>query len=126
MSASGGTGSAAAVARRASSSVPDGATVEIPVAYDGPDLAEVARLTGLAEDEVVAAHTATPWRGAVGGGAPGPPSLGGRAGGRRGAPRDEAPAEEGGHRFVKGELHLSDAGSARRGATESPLASITA
>jgi KipI family sensor histidine kinase inhibitor len=53
------------------SSVPDGATVEIPVTYDGPDLAEVARLTGLDEDEVVAGHTGTPWRVAFGGFAPG-------------------------------------------------------
>lgn len=45
--------------------------VEIAVVYDGPDLAEVARLTGLAEDEVVAAHTGTPWRIAFGGFAPG-------------------------------------------------------
>jgi KipI family sensor histidine kinase inhibitor len=45
--------------------------VEITVVYDGPDLAEVARLTGLAEDEVVAAHTGTPWRIAFGGFAPG-------------------------------------------------------
>ena len=39
--------------------------------YDGPDLAEVARLTGLDESEVVAAHTGTPWRIAFGGFAPG-------------------------------------------------------
>ena len=39
--------------------------------YDGPDLAEVARLTGLGEDEVVAAHAGTPWRVAFGGFAPG-------------------------------------------------------
>ena len=45
--------------------------VEIAVVYDGPDLAEVARLTGLDEDEVVAAHTGTPWRIAFGGFAPG-------------------------------------------------------
>ena len=45
--------------------------VEIEVVYDGPDLAEVARLTGLGEDEVVAAHTGTPWRIAFGGFAPG-------------------------------------------------------
>ena len=45
--------------------------VEIQVVYDGPDLAEVARLTGLAEEEVVAAHTGTPWRIAFGGFAPG-------------------------------------------------------
>ncbi|MDZ5620789.1 allophanate hydrolase subunit 1 [Nocardioides sp. HM23] len=46
-------------------------TVEIPVTYDGPDLAEVARMTGLSEEEVVAAHTGTPWRVAFGGFAPG-------------------------------------------------------
>lgn len=46
-------------------------TVEIPVTYDGPDLAEVARLTGLSEGAVVAAHTGTPWRVAFGGFAPG-------------------------------------------------------
>jgi KipI family sensor histidine kinase inhibitor len=50
---------------------PEGETVEVPVVYDGPDLAEVARLTGLGEDEVVAAHTGTPWRIAFGGFAPG-------------------------------------------------------
>ncbi|MBV9921175.1 MAG: carboxyltransferase domain-containing protein, partial [Pseudonocardia sp.] len=49
----------------------DGATVEIPVVYDGPDLAEVAELTGLDVDEVVAAHTDTPWRVGFGGFAPG-------------------------------------------------------
>lgn len=32
-------------------------TVEIPVRYDGPDLAEVAGLTGLTVDEVIARHT---------------------------------------------------------------------
>lgn len=45
--------------------------IEIEVTYDGPDLADVARLTGLSEDEVVAAHTGTPWRVAFGGFAPG-------------------------------------------------------
>jgi KipI family sensor histidine kinase inhibitor len=45
--------------------------VEITVVYDGPDLAEVAQHTGLDEDEVVAAHTGTPWRIAFGGFAPG-------------------------------------------------------
>ena len=45
--------------------------VEIPVRYDGPDLADVARLTGLDEQEVVAAHTGRPWRVAFGGFAPG-------------------------------------------------------
>ncbi len=50
---------------------PDGPTVTVPVRYDGPDLEEVARLTGLAADEVVAAHTGTGWRVAFGGFAPG-------------------------------------------------------
>lgn len=45
--------------------------VEIPVRYDGPDLADVARLTGLTEQEVVDAHTGHPWRVAFGGFAPG-------------------------------------------------------
>jgi KipI family sensor histidine kinase inhibitor len=46
-------------------------SVEIPVVYDGPDLADVAELTGLSAEEVVAAHTGTPWRVAFGGFAPG-------------------------------------------------------
>ncbi|WP_347350980.1 allophanate hydrolase subunit 1 [Intrasporangium sp.] len=45
--------------------------VEIPVRYDGPDLAEVARLVGLTPEQVVAAHTGTPWRVGFGGFAPG-------------------------------------------------------
>lgn len=47
------------------------ATIRVPVAYDGPDLADIARLTNLTEDEVVAAHTGTPWTVAFGGFAPG-------------------------------------------------------
>jgi KipI family sensor histidine kinase inhibitor len=43
----------------------------IDVRYDGPDLEEVARLTGLDASEVVAAHTGTPWRVAFCGFAPG-------------------------------------------------------
>lgn len=46
-------------------------TIEIPVTYDGPDLDDVATLTGLTLDAVVAAHTATPWTVAFGGFAPG-------------------------------------------------------
>ena len=46
-------------------------TVEIPVTYDGPDLADVAAHTGLTVAEVVAAHQATPWRVGFGGFAPG-------------------------------------------------------
>ncbi len=45
--------------------------VEVVVRYDGPDLDEVARRTGLTNAEVVAAHTGTPWRVAFGGFAPG-------------------------------------------------------
>lgn len=46
-------------------------TIEIAVRYDGPDLADVAEQTGLTRDEVVAAHTGTPWRVGFGGFAPG-------------------------------------------------------
>lgn len=35
---------------------PEGPVVELPVRYDGPDLAEVAALTGLSADEVVRRH----------------------------------------------------------------------
>jgi KipI family sensor histidine kinase inhibitor len=48
-----------------------GDTVELDVVYDGPDLAEVAALTGLDVAQVVAAHTAGAWRVAFGGFAPG-------------------------------------------------------
>ncbi len=48
-----------------------GDVVEVPVVYDGPDLADVARLTGLPVDEVVAAHTGQEWSVAFGGFAPG-------------------------------------------------------
>jgi KipI family sensor histidine kinase inhibitor len=43
----------------------------IGVTYDGEDLDEVARLTGLTAAEVVTAHTRTPWRVAFCGFAPG-------------------------------------------------------
>ncbi len=46
-------------------------TVLIPVRYDGPDLAEVARRTGLAPHQVVARHTAGHYRVAFCGFAPG-------------------------------------------------------
>lgn len=48
-----------------------GRLVTIGVHYDGPDLADVARLTGLDEGTVVAAHTGTEWTVAFGGFAPG-------------------------------------------------------
>jgi KipI family sensor histidine kinase inhibitor len=47
------------------------ADIEIGVVYDGADLDEVVRLTGLTADEVIAAHTGTPWRVGFGGFAPG-------------------------------------------------------
>jgi allophanate hydrolase subunit 1 len=53
------------------SCVDAGTVVEIPVTYDGADLAEVAELTGLTTAGVVAAHTGTPWTVAFGGFAPG-------------------------------------------------------
>ena len=70
--------------------------VTIDVVYDGEDLAEVAELTGLGIDGVIAAHTGTPWRVAFTGFAPG---FGYLTGGdarlrvpRRGTPRAQVPA----------------------------------
>lgn len=51
--------------------VADAEEVEVEVVYDGPDLEEVASITGLSREEVVAAHTGTPWRVGFGGFAPG-------------------------------------------------------
>jgi KipI family sensor histidine kinase inhibitor len=48
-----------------------GREVTIEVAYDGEDLAEVGRLTGLGPDGVVSAHTGQIWTAAFGGFAPG-------------------------------------------------------
>ncbi len=48
-----------------------GDVVEVPVAYDGEDLDEVAGLTGLTTDEVVAAHTGQTWQVGFAGFAPG-------------------------------------------------------
>ena len=74
----------------------DGTEVEIPVAYDGADLDDVARLTGLTPAGVVEAHTGTPWTVAFGGFAPGFSYL---VGGdprlqvpRRDSPRNRVPA----------------------------------
>ncbi|MEH3034654.1 MAG: 5-oxoprolinase subunit PxpB [Aeromicrobium erythreum] len=73
-----------------------GPLVEVPVVYDGPDLDEVARLTGLAVDEVVAAHTGRKWSVAFGGFAPGFAYLVGGdeqlAVPRRATPRTSVPA----------------------------------
>ncbi|MGV0836168.1 5-oxoprolinase subunit B family protein [Mycolicibacterium thermoresistibile] len=54
-----------------------GVDVVIDVSYDGVDLPEVARLTGLAPDQVIAAHTGRPWRVGFSGFAPGFAYLGG-------------------------------------------------
>jgi KipI family sensor histidine kinase inhibitor len=48
-----------------------GEAVELPVRYDGPDLAEVAALTGLDEAEVVMLHASTEFTVAFTGFAPG-------------------------------------------------------
>jgi KipI family sensor histidine kinase inhibitor len=73
-----------------------GEVVEVDVRYDGADLDEVARLTGLTSGEVVAAHVGTPWTVAFGGFAPGFSYL---VGGdprlqvpRRDSPRTRVPA----------------------------------
>lgn len=50
---------------------PDAGRLEVPVTYDGEDLAEVGRLTGLGERGVVEAHTAQEWTVAFCGFAPG-------------------------------------------------------
>jgi KipI family sensor histidine kinase inhibitor len=70
--------------------------VVIGVRYDGTDLDEVSRLTGLSPAEVVLAHTGMPWRVAFGGFVPG---FGYLVGGdprlqvpRRGSPRATVPA----------------------------------
>jgi KipI family sensor histidine kinase inhibitor len=55
----------------ATAPIDERADVQIDVVYDGADLEEVARLTGLTPDEVVAAHTAAPLRVGFGGFAPG-------------------------------------------------------
>lgn len=55
----------------ATDSAPLGDPVRIEVVYDGDDLAEVGRLTGLDPDGVIAAHTGQLWTAAFGGFAPG-------------------------------------------------------
>ena len=50
---------------------PDPPIVELPIAYDGPDLADLAAALDIAPDELVAQHTATVWTVAFTGFAPG-------------------------------------------------------
>ncbi|HET6861194.1 MAG TPA: carboxyltransferase domain-containing protein, partial [Streptomyces sp.] len=91
-----GGGLSAPVRAGADVSAATGEVVEIVVHYDGEDLHEVARHTGLSPDEVVAAHTGSTWTAAFGGFAPGFAYL---AGGdprlevpRRGEPRTRVPS----------------------------------
>ena len=53
------------------SPAPPGACVEIAVTYDGPDLAEIAQLTGLSPEEVVERHRAASYHVGFVGFAPG-------------------------------------------------------
>jgi KipI family sensor histidine kinase inhibitor len=84
---------------------PDAALVELPVRYDGPDLAEVASLTGLTEAEVVRRHAAATYTVAFGGFVPGFAYLSGLDPAlhvpRRSSPRERVPA---GSVAVAGEL----------------------
>lgn len=74
----------------------DAEPVEIPVAYDGEDLAEVAAATGLSADEVVSVHTGPEYTVAFTGFAPGFGYLTGLdprlALPRRSSPRTRVPA----------------------------------
>ncbi|MCS7054860.1 MAG: 5-oxoprolinase subunit PxpB [Thermoflexales bacterium] len=59
--------------------VPAGRQVVVPVRYggeDGPDLEDAARQLGLTPDELIAQHTAQPWRVLMIGFAPGFPYIG--------------------------------------------------
>jgi KipI family sensor histidine kinase inhibitor len=55
----------------AETAVPQQADVVIDVVYDGADLNEVAVLTGMSVEDVIAAHTGRLWRVGFGGFAPG-------------------------------------------------------
>lgn len=75
---------------------PPGELVEVPVVYDGPDLADVAELTGLTEPDIVRLHTGRELTVAMCGFAPGfaylaglPPELWVP---RRDSPRTRVPA----------------------------------
>lgn len=73
----------------------DDALVTLDTVYDGADLDEVARLTGLSRDAVIAAHSDQVWTAAFGGFAPGFAYLVGDASlavPRRETPRPAVPA----------------------------------
>ncbi|MGO1769493.1 MAG: 5-oxoprolinase/urea amidolyase family protein [Microbacterium sp.] len=87
----------AAIRFRGDGAAPDdGALVEVRAVYDGEDLAEVAELTGLSPEEVVARHSAAVYRVAFTGFAPGFAYLSGLdpelAVPRRATPRPRIPA----------------------------------
>lgn len=73
-----------------------GREITLDVVYDGEDLAEVGRLTGLGAEGVIAAHTGQVWTAAFGGFAPGFAYLHGEderlAVPRRDSPRTAVPA----------------------------------
>jgi KipI family sensor histidine kinase inhibitor len=77
-------------------SAPEGAPVELPIVFDGPDLAEVAELTGRTESALVEALTTVELTVAFGGFAPGFAYLAGLPGDlhvpRRATPRTRVPA----------------------------------
>lgn len=81
-------------------------TIELATAYDGDDLAEVARLTGLTEHEVVAAHTDQTWTVAFCGFSPGFGYLAGENDRLR-VPRRSSPRS----RVLAGSVGLADAWS---------------
>lgn len=80
----------------AEATAPETADVVIDVVYDGADLDEVARLTGMTREEVVTAHTGRMWRVGFSGFAPGFAYLVGGddrlAVPRRSEPRTRVPA----------------------------------
>ncbi len=73
-----------------------GREIEIPVVYDGEDLAEVAETLGLTVDEVIDAHSGQRWLAAFNGFAPGFAYLTGESNvlelPRRATPRTSVPA----------------------------------
>ncbi|HZF85901.1 MAG TPA: allophanate hydrolase subunit 1, partial [Burkholderiaceae bacterium] len=68
-----------------------GTCVELPVYYDGEDLAEVAALLGMTPEEVVRRHTGTDWFVAFSGFAPGFAYLTGGDEGLHRVPRRTSP-----------------------------------
>ncbi|MEV0947481.1 allophanate hydrolase subunit 1 [Rhodococcus sp. NPDC049939] len=101
--------------------------IRIQVRYDGPDLEEVAEITGLGVDEVIAAHIGSPWTVAFCGFAPGFGYLTGGAPElqvpRRDSPRTSVPAGAVGlaGKFTGIYPHSSPGGWQLIGTTEEPI-----